>query len=147
MRVLFKNLIQGFTGKADDLILYYDRRLNKVIIRKNVPVKLTQRHKNFGNASKNLRTLNLSDAYKEDFKTYTDLYCRLRINYDNPVSNWYNLFLKMMYKMSQEMTIDLKTITRAQIETENLPCLTVAMAVDAELLPRVRNYERLTNPM
>jgi len=145
MKALFKHLIQGFTGKADDLILYYDRRLNKVIIRKNVPVKITQRHHNFGAVTKNLRKLNLSAYYKEDFKVYTDLYCRLRINYDQPVSNWYNLFIKMMYKMSQEMGIDLKTITRNQIETDNLPCRSIKQTVQAGLLPAVRNYERLDN--
>ena len=147
MKVLFKHLIQGFTGKADDLIIYYDRRLNKVIIRKNVPVKLTQRHANFGNASKNLKSLNLSEGYKSDFKVYTDLYCRLKINYENQVSSWYNLFLKMMYAMSDSLGIDLKAITRNQIETEQLPCISVKDAVEAGLLPRVRNYERLDNPL
>jgi hypothetical protein len=147
MKVLFKNLIGGYTGKADNMILYYDRRLNKVIIRQAPKIKLTEKHEKFGSISKNLRKLNLSEGYKEDFKTYTDLYSRLRINYDHPVSNWYNLFLKLMYGMAKAKSIDLRTITRAQIETENLPCISIKQAVEAELLPRVRNYEKLDNEL
>jgi hypothetical protein len=145
MKVLFKNLIGGYTGKADDLVLYYDRRLNKVIIRQKGDVKITERHRNFGNISRNLRALQPSANYKEDFKTYTDLFMRLRANYDKPVSNWYNLFLKMMYKMAETMSIDLGTLTREQIETDSLPCITVKAAVEAGLLPAVRDYQRLSN--
>jgi hypothetical protein len=147
MKVLFKHLIQGYTGKADDIILYYDRRFNKIIARVNVPVKLTQKHRDFGETAKNLKRLNLSEAYKQDFKTYTDLYSRLRVNYEHPVSNWYNLFIRMMHQMSAELGIDLKTITRNQIETDALPCLTVKDAIEANLLPRVRNYEHLDHPL
>jgi hypothetical protein len=147
MKVLFKHLIQGYTGKADDIILYYDRRFNKVIARVYVPVKLTQKHRDFGEIAKNIRRLNLSEAYKQDFKIYTDLYSRMRVNYEHPVSNWYNLFIRMMFKMAQMPGIDLKTITRYQIELLSLPCISVKAAVDAELLPRVRNYESLDNPL
>jgi hypothetical protein len=149
MKVLFKHLIQGYTGKADDLVIYYDRRLNRVIIRKNVPVKLTQRHENFGLVTQNLHRLNLSQGYKDDFRVYTDLYSRLRTNYDNPVSSWYNLFIRMMYGLAKADPehVDLKTITRLQIETDNLPCISVKSAIQAGLLPTVRNYERLDNPI
>jgi hypothetical protein len=144
MKVLFRNLIGGYTGKADNMILYYDRRLNKVIIRQAPEVKLTDKHEAFGNVSKNLRKINPSNGYKDDFKTYTDLYSRLRANYNHPVSNWYNLYLKMMYGMTKaNPLIDLKTISREQIETENLPCRTVKQAIEAGLLPPVRNYHNL----
>jgi len=52
-----------------------------------------------------------------------------------------------MYGMVKEMSIDLGTITRAQIETDNLPCISIKQAVDANLLPRVRNYEKLDKGM
>jgi len=34
MKVLFKHMINGYTGKADDSIIYYNRYLNRVIIRR-----------------------------------------------------------------------------------------------------------------
>jgi hypothetical protein len=147
MKVLFKNLIGGYTGKADDMVIYYDRRLNKVIIRRKAKVHLTQRHNNFGKISKNLKALKPSLGYKDDFKTYTDLFMRLRVNYNQPVSNWYNLFLKMMYKLAELYGTDLLTITREQIETQALPCISVKTAVEAGLLPAVRDYQRLTSQL
>lgn len=145
MKVLFKNLIGGYTGKVDDLVIYYDRRLNKVIIRQKAKVHLTERHRNFGTASRNLKALQPSLRYKDDFRTYTDLYMRLRVNYDQPVSNWYNLFLKMMYKLAELYGIDLLTITREQIYDQALPCISVKTAVEAGLLPAVRDFQRLDN--
>jgi hypothetical protein len=147
MKVLFKNLIGGYTGKADGLVLYYDRRLNKVIIRQKGKFTASDRHRKFAAVSANLRKLKPSELYKYDFKTYTDLYSRLRVNYDHPVSNWYNLYLKMMYKMAEIYALDLATLTREQIYNENLPCISVKTAVEAGLLPSVRNYANFINQL
>jgi hypothetical protein len=40
---------------------------------------------------------------------------------------------------------DLATITREEIENDNLPCRTVKQAVEAGFIPLVRDYEWLTN--
>lgn len=149
MKVLFKHLIGGYTGKADDLCLYYNKYLNRVIIRRIPKVKLTQQHTDFALVSGQFRKLNISQAYKDDFKVYSDLYSRLRSVQNNPIGNWYGLFVKMMYAMAKvdPEHIDLKTITRAQIETENLPCRSIKQAVEAGLIPSVRNYDKLDNAM
>jgi hypothetical protein len=149
MKIMFKYLLNGYTGKADDLVLYYNRNLNKIIARRRPKVKITETHINFSIISKNMRNLNISPAYKEDFKVYADLYSRLKDNQWKPVTGWYNLFMKMMYAMAKAdpENIDLKTVTRAQIETEALPCITVKDAVSAGLLPPVRICERLDNPI
>lgn len=145
MKVLFKHLIGGYTGKADNLCLYYNKYLNKVIIRRIPKVKLTQQHTDFALVSAQLRKLNLSQPYKDDFRVYSDLYSRLRAYQNNPPGNWYALFVRMMYDLQKAMpeSVDLKTITRAQIESEDLPCRTVKQAVQAGLLPVVRNYQNL----
>lgn len=149
MKVMFKHLINGYTGKADDLIIYYNRYLNKVIIRRKPKIKLTQKHIDFKEKSENMSKLSLSEAYIGDFKTYANLYLRLKQNTDKPVSAWYNLFIKMMYAMekTQPQSINLKTITKEQIYNDNLPCQSVFHCIEAGLLPKVRNYERLNNPM
>ena len=149
MKATFKHLIQGYTGKADQLCFYYNRYLNRVIIRRIPKVKLTQQHTDFALVSKQLKRLNLSQGYKDDFRVYTDLYIRLRANQLNPGCSWYGLFIKLMYAMQKALPeqVDLKTITRAQIESENLPCISVKAAIEAGLLSVVRNYEKLTNPI
>ncbi|MDD2332273.1 MAG: hypothetical protein PHI68_06445 [Candidatus Cloacimonetes bacterium] len=101
MKVLFKHMINGYTGKADDSVIYYNRYLNRVIIRRRPNRKNGEENRKFGSINKNLRLLGLSENYKNDFKIYTTLYSRLRINRDQSVFNWYFLFLKMMFALAQ----------------------------------------------
>ena len=147
MKVLFKKLINGYTGKLDDLCIYYNKYLNRGIIRRISKVKLTQQHTDFAIISQQLRNLIISQGYKDDWRVYTDLFSRLRSNQNSSVCSWYGLFVCLMYAMAKELALDLKTITRAQIENDNMPCLSVKMAVDAGLLPRVRNFEKLDNEL
>ena len=54
MKVLFKHLIAGYTGKMDDAVIYYNKYLNKVIIRKNPKVKIGEHHNKFKRISQNI---------------------------------------------------------------------------------------------
>jgi hypothetical protein len=40
------------------------------------------------------------------------------------------------------VSVDLKTITREQIASQNLPCRTLRDAIEAGLLPMVEGYQR-----
>jgi len=44
-------------------------------------------------------------------------------------------------------TVNLASITREQIAEQNLPCCTLAQAIQAGLLPAVRGYERYSAEM
>jgi len=147
MKVIFKNMIQAYSGKCDGLVYYYNKRLNRMCVREFVKPKRTAQHGIFAAISKNLKALNLSVGYKQDLKDYTELYIRRQDNHKLPVSNWYNVFLMLMWNLSREYSIDLQTITRAQIEADNLPCRTVKQAVEADLIPYVKDYAELTNPI
>lgn len=147
MKVLFKHLIQGYTGKADDMSIYYDPRLQRVIMRRTPKVVLGERHTVFANIAKNLKRLEVSSAYRQDMIDYLAQYNRLRENREKIVCGWYNLFTKLMHCQAKEAGCDLQTITKAQIYADNLPCISVKTAVEAGLIPRVANYSRLVNMM
>jgi hypothetical protein len=145
MKVLFKNLINGYTGMADDLVFYYHRKLNKVIVRRKPKTKINWTNIEFAAVAHNLKRIHPSQGYKDDFSVYCDQYSRLKENEFRPVPCWFNLYMILMYKMAKADPehIDLKTITRDQIETNNLPCRSVKQAIEAGLLPPVRSYENL----
>jgi hypothetical protein len=147
MKVIFKNMIQAYSGKCDGLVYYYNRRLGRMCVREYVKQKPTAQHGRFAAISSNLKSLDLSDGYKQNLKDYTELYLRRHDNHRLPVSNWYNVFMMLMYAMAKELGLDLATLTRNQIETEDLPCRTVKQAVEAGYIPAVLNYERLDDPL
>jgi hypothetical protein len=101
----------------------------------------------FSQISANLKALALSEGYKRDLKDYTISYSTLKEFQAKPCLNWYSVFTRIMWAMKDALGLDLATLTREQIETDNLPCISVKNAVLAGLIPAVRNYERLDNPI
>lgn len=144
MNVTFKHLIGGYTGRADDIVIYYHRTLKRYIVRRLPHRKISQNNLDFAQVSKNLKKIIPSQAYRDDLRVYLDQYSRLKENEYSPVMSWCNIYMKMMHAMVKDNpSLDLKTITREQIETEELPCRSVKDAVEAGLLPPVLNYQRL----
>lgn len=149
MKVLFKHLIQGYTGRMDDAVLYYNKFLNKVILRKLGKVRLGPHHDRFKAISQNIYSLQPSQSYKDDLYRYAYLLRRQKSHRYDGLLVWNNLYSKIMYNMAKAFpeSIDLATLTRQQIETDNLPCRTVKQAVEADLLLWVNGYEELTHPL
>jgi len=148
MKVIFKNMVQAYSGKCDGLVYYYNRRFNRVVVRSLPKRDITAQNNRFSDISRNLKALELSAGYRQNLRDYTDLYLNCRTYRDKPVSNWYNLFMRLMWKMAESLPdINLLIITKAEIYDRDLPCICVKSAVDAGLLPKVRGYERLTQTM
>ena len=62
--------------------------------------------------------------------------------------SWVNMYLKLMREMAkQDPSIDLLTLTREEIYTRALPCISIKRAVDAGLLPVVYDYSHLDREM
>jgi len=143
MKVNFRNMINGYTGRADDVIYVYDRQTNRYYVRNYPFWKVQSFNLTFAAKMKNLRRLHPSLPYREDMQMYVGLYNSLSINRYNPVKAWNNIFMKLMFNMAKTLPgIDLATLTRQQIYDENLPCISVKAAVEAGLLPVVRGYDR-----
>jgi len=148
MRVTFKNMINGYTGKADNSIIYYIRRTNSFYIKRSPRGGHSIRQDNFAQVMRNLRLLKPDKYYKEDLSFYLELYNQLIENRYACVITWTNLYMKVMFAMAKaDPTIDLKTITKEQIHADNLPCISVKAAVEAGLLPAVKGYERFNHEM
>ena len=108
MKVRFKNNILSYTGKVDNLVFYWNQRLQRTYAE---------------------RTYNLPQ-----FGGVRPL--------------WNNLYMQIMYGLKAlNPDLDLQTISRAYIELHDLPCRSVARAVDAGLLPPVRGYEELDSEL
>jgi hypothetical protein len=53
-----------------------------------------------------------------------------------------------MYALAKAMPeIDLGTLTREEIYQQDLPCISIKRAVEAGLLEKVDNYQRLDKPI
>lgn len=149
MKVQFKHLIAGYTGKADNMVIYYNKALSRVLIRRLPKVKRGPHHDRFKAISQNIFGLNPSLAYKEDLMRYAHALHKLKAYQYDGVVVWNNLYSRIMYALAKKYpeTVDLATLTRAQIELDNLPCQTVKQAVEADLIPLVAGWEKLINQM
>lgn len=146
LKVSFKHMIQGYTGRADDVIYVLDRQTGRIYVRSYPQRKVMAGNTEFAQMMRNLHNLHPAAAYKEDMQIYVELYNALPVNKYNPVKAWNNLFMKLMYALAKmDDTINLRTISRQEIYDRNLPCISVAKAVEAGLLPVVRGYGRFTN--
>lgn len=147
MKVTLNTGLKGYSGKLEDMIFYYHPRLERTLMRRKPEhVKPTPMNDTYRSVSRNLKALGVSDAYKSDFGTYLS---KLRDEQEHVhYVSWYNLFIKMMWAMQAAYpAVDLASITRAQIDAENLPCITVSAAVEAGLLPRVKGSNSLIAEM
>lgn len=144
MKAQFDYGFKGMSGKRDESIFYYHPGCKVCLVRALPKFEPNERTEMLKNVMANLKNLNPSLGYKQDFKDYLIRYNDLKENRGNQAITWSNLFVKMLYKMAKDNPeIDLLTLSREQIETQNLPCKTVKAAIEAGLLPVVTGYERL----
>ena len=137
--------ITGYSGKAGRMVYYMIPGCTSLITR-SCPDKIREaaQHGDYRIIGKNLKSIQPSTAYKNDFKVYTALYRGLA-NAEISIVSWHNLYIRMLWAMQRQGLADLKTITKQQIITENLPCRSVRAAVEAGFLAEVLNYQSLDN--
>jgi hypothetical protein len=146
MKVYFKNMLTGYSGKLDDAVMYYHEKADACILRSLPEFVPNERTEKMKNIMANLQAINPSEAYKQDFKDYLLLYNELKQKGMRKAVTWSNLYLKMLYNLQKtNPQVELLTLSRAQILAENLPCGTVKAAIEAGLLPEVVDYERFNN--
>jgi hypothetical protein len=105
---------------------------------------LVEHHHRLGSITANLHSLKPSDAYKDDMRIYLFRYNNLRGYENRQIRSWVNLYLKLMRDMAkQHPELDLRTITREDIYTHDLPCISVKKAIEADLLPQVYDWQSL----
>jgi hypothetical protein len=147
MKVVFKQMVSGYTGSVDGIIFYWDPRLQRILARSKPKVRINQNHIDFGKIAKNLMGIKPAERYKDDLRTYAERTWKLpEFGRIRPL--WNNLYLKIMYGLKKlDPSLDLETISRAQIQYHDLPCRSVRRSVEAGLLPPVRGYEELDSEL
>jgi len=139
-------MINGYSGKADDSIIYYVRKTNSFYVKKRPHSYRGENQNKFREIMRNLSTIKPDFYYKEDFGFYLELYNQLPDKKYSAVMTWCNLYMKVLFTMAKTLPgIDLSTITKQQMYDNDLPCLSVKKAVEAGLLPVVKGYTRFDN--
>jgi len=146
MRVRTRGIPGDLTGKVDDLVIYRNRSGNKLFARKYVKIENHPGQAPFAAAQRAIYALQPSEGYKQNLRDYLIGYNRLPVNDGREAHSWNNLYNKLMFAMQKALpeTVDLANITREQIFSQNLPCRSIKAAIEANLLPGVRDYERFT---
>jgi len=143
MKVSFQYGLAGYTGKAQNLVYYYDKTAGRVYSRRYAYPTLTQENERVGKASSNIFALSPSEGYKENLRVYALFYNALR-GTEKPLRSWVNAYVLLMHRLAKaDPALDLKTITRTDIYAQDLPCISVKKAIAAGLLPRVQGWEGL----
>ncbi len=145
MKATRAHLLGEFTGKLDGLIYYRRRNSGKLYVRRQFHFINHPCHAGFGSVQKAIYGIQPSEGYKQDLRDYLYAYNKLPESKLKRYETWTNIYAKLMYAMQSAMpeTVDLQNISREQVIQQNLPCITVQQAVDAGILPQVKDYQRL----
>ncbi len=143
MKAYVKAGIKGFSGKLDGAIYYYHPRLQRTLMRRAPKMPIQPQNHAYRDISRQIKAINPSEAYRNDFR----MYLSSLMDRDDSVRlpSWYSLYIKMLWAMQARypQQVNLKTITKAQIVEQNLPCRSVKAAVEDNLLPQIPGYQYL----
>jgi hypothetical protein len=139
MKVKFKNLLMGYTGKADESVIYFSPKLGKYIIRTRPKPFTGTNQSSFAQVQKRIFALKPASAFIQDIKAYLPKYNALPANRERTILSWNYLYTKLMWNLHHIYKIDLRTLQRSQLAS--LPCHNLAAAIEAGLLPKVSGYQ------
>lgn len=134
------------SGKAGELVFCFNRRTGGMYAREYTYPTLTENHHKMGGVAKNLFGIEPSAEFKYDCRSYAYLFANSRKNRGVKIWTWSNCYLHLMYALAKHMPeLDLATLTREQIYSLDLPCISIKRAVEAGLLEKVQDYQMLDN--
>ena len=134
------------TGNMDDVVIYYNSKLGKYIARKKVKPTFTPDHSLTQEMHAFRRRIDVSEGYIDDCREYIVLYNRKFRRQGRAMSTWPNVYMKIMRALKKQYPeTDFSTLTREAVIERNLPCKTVATAVDAGYLEKVPGSEKLNS--
>jgi len=143
MKVHFNWGVKGFSGYKDRAVFYYTERLGQGYMRSFTYPSRNPSAERTKLVMANLKLIQPSQDYRLNFFDYMLAYNDLRDLCKRPMLCWNNLYIRMLYAMQKSTPgIDLATLTREDIYEQNLPCISVKSAIEAGLLPEVKNYQR-----
>ena len=148
MKAKLKIMLPGFTGNMNDVVIYYNSKLNKYITRRKVVPKFTPDNSIVKEIHAFRRRINVSEAYIDDCREYIRLFNQKFRRQGRALSTWPNVYMKIMRALKIEYPgIDFKTLTREYVIDHSLPCRTVADAVRAHYLEKIPGFDVLNNQL
>lgn len=148
MKLIFQYPVSSCSGKRGDSVFASYQNGTVCIQRVFTYPTLTENNELLGDISQNLSAVYASfDAgWIADLATYANRLSVERGPGFYPV-NKYCMYTKMWYAVhTDDPTIDLKTVTFADINLLGISIQTVAEAIEYRFLPEISNYEDLTAP-
>ena len=148
MKVNFSDCLAGFSGKFKDIVFCHSNKYGYSYIRRRVYPTLSESNRVIGSISSNLWSLEPSEAYRSDIRKYASSYNKVPKNYYVQIRSWSSLYIKLMYALERAYPeVDLRTLSRAEIYDNDLPCICVKKAVEAGLLSPVQGWEALDSQL
>jgi len=145
MKPKVKMNIPQFDNKDGNYVIYYNSKLDKYIVRRKVIPKPTINNKLMKEIFGFAKRIIISEEYKEDCRKYIQRYNREYHSQGKPMSTWPNVFLKIMRALLKEYpNLNLRKLTKEEIIKKNLPCRSIASAIEAGYLEKVRDWKKLT---
>ena len=146
MKATVKLALPGFTGNMDDLVIYYNSKLNKLIAKKKGTSNFVPDNTITKEIYAFARRIDLSADYKNDCDKYINAYNSKNRRNGKAMSSWPSVWMKVMRAQKKLLPeLDLNTLTREQAIEANLGCISVAKAVDSGFLEKVQGHQKLTN--
>ena len=147
MRVYFTYPITTLSGKRDETVFSSYNENTACVAREYVIPEYTDQNERVGNIATNLGNVynSFDNDYLEDLRTYSHRANIAAPFGDYPV-NFYANYSRMWWAVSKDdPTVDLKTVTFADIALLDIGIKTVKEAIDSGFLPPIAQYADLTN--
>ncbi len=146
MKAKLKVLLPGFTGNMDDVVIYYNAKLNKYIARRKAKPTYTPDNTIIKKIHAFRRRIDVSSLYLDDCREYIRLFNQKFRRQGRAMSTWPNVYMKVMRATLKNFPeLDINTLTRDEVIALNLPCKSIADAVRAGYLEQVPEFEKLSN--
>ena len=145
MKPKVKMNIPRLDGNEEKYVTYYNSHLDKYISRRKVIPKPSVSNAIMKGIFDFAKRIIISEEYKEDCRKYIQRYNREYHSQGKPMSTWPNVYLKVMRDMLKNYPdLDIMKLTREEIIKKNLPCQSLASAIQAGYLDKVRDWQKLT---
>lgn len=146
MKATVKLALPCFAGNMDDVVIYYNSKLNKVITRR----KGTSNYIPDYSITKEIYAfacrITLSADYKRDCDKYINAYNSKNRCNRKAMSSYLSVWIKVMRAQKKLLPdLDLNTLTREQAIEANLGCISIANAIEAGFLENVSGHQKLTS--
>jgi len=145
MKATVKVALPGYTGKSDDMSYYFNSKLNRMIARRIVKPSFVPSHDNFVKINSMPKRIGLSEKWKDDCNRYITAYNAFYRRKGKALLSWPSVWLKMMMaQLATNPELDFSTLNREDIMEQNLPCRSIATAIETGLILKVRDPHRFT---